>query len=125
MRPSARPNMLQVAIQHVDSALRASDAFRRRVMKRAWYRLRHPPNVARMLSVQGMTRKSEVQLLYDLALEAHDGCIVEIGTCVGGSTVSLGHGVKAGHGVPVYAIDPYLPFVGGTGREYGPKDRIP
>src|SRR5438105_1767744 len=117
--------MLHLAIQRVDSALRASDALRRRWMKRAWYRLRHPANVARMLSVDGMTRKAEMQLLYDLALDAHDGCIVEIGTCVGASAVALGHGVKAGHGVRVYAIDPYLPFVGGTGREYGPKDRVP
>src|SRR5437762_2246675 len=116
--------MLQVALQRVDSALRASDALRRRLMLRAWYRLRHPANVARMLSVDGMTRKAEMQLLYDLALEARDGSIVEIGTCFGASTVALGHGVKAaGHDARVYAIDPYLPFIGGTGREYGPKDR--
>jgi len=95
-------------------------------MLRAWYRLRHPPNIARMLSVDGMTRKSEMQLLYELALNAKDGCIVEIGTCFGSSTVALGHGVKAaGNGVPVYAIDPYTHFVGGSGREYGPRDRIP
>ena len=87
--------MLQVALQRVDSALRASDALRRRIMLRAWYRLRHPANVARMLSVDGMTRKAEMQLLYDLALEARGGSVVEIGTCFGASTVALGHGVKA------------------------------
>ena len=51
--------MLHLTIQRVDSVLRASDALRRRVMKRAWYRLRHPANVARMLSVDGMTRKAD------------------------------------------------------------------
>jgi MMP 1-O-methyltransferase len=116
--------MLQVALQRVDSALRASDALRRRLMLRAWHRLRHPANIARMLSVDGMTRKAEMQLLYELAVKARDGCVVEIGTCFGASTVALGHGVKAGHGVPVYAIDPYLPWVASSGKEYGPKDRI-
>jgi len=116
--------MLQVAIQRVDSALRASDAIRRRLFMRAWYRLRHPSNVARMLSVEGMTRKSEMRLLYELAQEARDGAVVEIGTCVGASTVALGHGVKAGHGVPVYAIDPYVHWRSDSGRDYGPADRV-
>jgi predicted O-methyltransferase YrrM len=116
--------MLEVTIQRVDSALKASDALRRRWMRRAWYRLRHPANVARMLSVDGMTRKVEMQFLYELAKEACDGCIVEIGTCFGASTVALGHGAKAGSGVPVFAIDPYVKFVSVSGREHGPRDRV-
>jgi len=65
----------------------------------------------------------ESVLLYCLAKEVTSGCIVEIGSYRGGSTVFLGRGSIDGAQVPVYAIDPHKQFVGVLGGVFGPKDR--
>jgi predicted O-methyltransferase YrrM len=62
-------------------------------------------------------------LLYCLAKEVVSGCIVEIGSYRGGSTVFLGRGSIDGAQVPVYAIDPHKNFIGVLGGLFGPKDR--
>lgn len=50
----------------------------------------------------------EVKCLYSLAQKAKEGCIVEIGSNRGRSTVYLAKGAeKGGHGNRVYAIDPH------------------
>src|SRR5438876_12126224 len=65
----------------------------------------------------------ETELLYDLARDAAGGCIVEVGTFRGRSTVACGLGARAGQGGRVYAVDPFLPFVGACGGRFGPADR--
>jgi hypothetical protein len=62
-------------------------------------------------------------LLYELARDVTDGCIVEVGSYRGRSTVALAHGTAAGSGRPVYAVEPHEPYVGLRGGEFGPEDR--
>ncbi|MBN8654296.1 MAG: class I SAM-dependent methyltransferase [Anaerolineae bacterium] len=62
-------------------------------------------------------------LLYCLAKELTSGCIIEIGSYRGGSTVFLGRGSLDGAQIPVYAIDPHKDFIGVLGGVFGPKDR--
>lgn len=69
-------------------------------------------------AVDGLLSEAEAQLLFDLAAGARDGCIVEIGTFHGKSTVALALGARAGSGARVYAIDPFLPYTGMTGRQF-------
>ena len=58
--------------------------------------------------IQTSVVPAERELLYDLARRTTNrGCIVEIGSWRGCSTIFLGHGSKAGAGAPVYAIDPH------------------
>lgn len=72
---------------------------------------------------EGMVRFSEATLLYNLAREVQEGCIVEVGSYRGRSTVSLGRGSIDGHGVAVFAIDPHEEFVGVNGGSFGAADR--
>ena len=59
-------------------------------------------------SVQGWLGPREGRLLYRLAAEADpSGCIVEIGSWHGRSTIWLTAGAKAGRGARVFAIDPH------------------
>jgi hypothetical protein len=62
-------------------------------------------------------------LLYDLARQVCEGCIVEVGSYRGRSTVVLARGAEHGHGARVYAVEPHEPFVGPRGGEFGPEDR--
>jgi hypothetical protein len=62
-------------------------------------------------------------LLYDLARGVREGCIVEVGSFRGRSTVVLARGAEHGHGVRVYAVEPHEPFVGPRGGRFGPEDR--
>ncbi|KAF2391004.1 MULTISPECIES: class I SAM-dependent methyltransferase [Pseudomonas] len=71
----------------------------------------------------GMISIEEGLVLYSLASQVQSGCIVEVGSYRGRSTVFLGQGSLAGHGAPVYAIDPHKPFVGVLGGIFGPIDR--
>ncbi len=58
--------------------------------------------------VEGWFGSREGRLLYCLAAEADPaGCIVEIGSWHGRSTIWLGAGAKAGRGTRVFAIDPH------------------
>ncbi len=72
---------------------------------------------------QGMTSFKEVSLLYELAREARNGCIVEVGSYRGRSTVALGLGSMDGNRVPVFAIEPHEDFRGVLGGKFGPEDR--
>lgn len=72
---------------------------------------------------QGMTSFEESSLLYELAKETKVGCIIEVGSYRGRSTVALGRGSLDGHRAPVYAIDPHEEFVGVLGGVFGPEDR--
>lgn len=72
---------------------------------------------------ESMITLNEGVLLYCLAKEIKTGCIVEVGSYRGGSTVFLGRGSLDGAQVPVYAIDPHKNFIGVLGGVFGPKDR--
>lgn len=72
---------------------------------------------------EGMVSFDEAMLLYNLAKDVKSGCIVEVGTYRGRSSVFLGKGSLDGAGVPVYAIDPHQRFEGVLGGVFGPKDR--
>jgi predicted O-methyltransferase YrrM len=57
--------------------------------------------------VPGWLSDEEATALYELAKGCTGrGVIVEIGSFKGRSTICLGLGSQAGHGVPIYAIDP-------------------
>ena len=71
----------------------------------------------------GMISLEEGLVLYALAGQVQSGCIVEVGSYRGRSTVFLGRGSLAGHNAPVYAVDPHKPFIGVLGGVFGPKDR--
>ncbi len=64
----------------------------------------------------------EWELLRSLAAGVSGGCIVEIGSYRGLSALALAQG--AAGDVPVFAIDPHEDFVGVTGYEFGPEDRV-
>ena len=71
----------------------------------------------------GMISFEEAVLLYRLAKKARNGCILEIGSYRGRSTVFLGKGSLDGAGVPVFAVDPHTSFVGILGGVFGSRDR--
>jgi hypothetical protein len=70
-----------------------------------------------------MTSFEEASLLYRLAKETKNGCIIEVGSYRGRSTVALGRGSLDGHRAAVYAVDPHEEFVGILGGRFGPEDR--
>lgn len=72
---------------------------------------------------EGMVSFDEAVLLYCLAKGVRSGCIVEVGSYRGRSSVFLGRGSLDGANVPVYAIDPHKSFIGVLGGVFGPKDR--
>lgn len=72
---------------------------------------------------EGMISYEEAKLLYDLAREIKTGCIVEVGSFRGRSTVALGRGSIEGNRVPVFAVDPHESFNDGLGINFGPPDR--
>jgi len=73
--------------------------------------------------VAGMTSPDELQLLYELAGQVEEGCIVEVGSFRGRSTVALAAGAAAGANPTVYAIEPHAPFEGVLGGQFGAEDR--
>ena len=82
-----------------------------------------PKHLKKILSVEGQISPSECLLLFHLASKVSSGCIVEIGSYRGRSTVALALGSLASSGAPVYAIEPHEPFQGVLGGNFGPKDR--
>jgi hypothetical protein len=82
-----------------------------------------PEELSDVPSIRGWLSRDAALLLYRLASGASDGCIVEVGSFRGRSTVVLARGAEHGHGARVYAVEPHEPFVGPRGGEFGPEDR--
>src|SRR5688500_7156417 len=89
-------------------SIKAFEVWYRRLPKRIWYRLRYPPRIARLLTLDSPRATDELLALYELGRQAGaDGAIVEIGTFQGSSTIALALGTRAGNNVRIYSIDPY------------------
>ena len=94
--------------------------YRRRLRRRH----RRPAHLATIAAIDGMLSNEECALLYELARAAQGGCIVEIGAFHGKGTIALGLGARDGARVPVYSVDPFLPYTGPLGRHrIGPGDK--
>lgn len=74
-------------------------------------------------SLEGMLSVDEIRLLWRLAAEVRDGAIVEVGSYRGRSTAALALGARAGHGAPVFAIEPHEAFTGAMGGQFSGQDR--
>lgn len=74
-------------------------------------------------NTEGMIGLEESLFLYYISRQVTQGCIVEVGSYRGRSTVFLARGSLDGYKVPVYAIDPHQDYVGVLGGVFGPKDR--
>lgn len=91
--------------------------------------IRHLPDTPRHLRpvmlTPGLTSRAEAQALYRLARETPaDQAIVEVGSFRGRSTVALALGSRAGHGAPVFAIDPHEDYqVNERTPHIGARDR--
>ena len=88
---------------------------------RKWLAL--PSAVRKCLRVEGQISERECLKLYSLAQNVRRGCIVEVGSYRGRSTVILAAGSAQGSKCPVFAIEPHEPFTGALGGQYGPCDR--
>lgn len=82
-----------------------------------------PEHLRPVKNIRGWLSAREAALLYREAAAVEQGCVVEIGSFRGRSTTALALGVRAGHKVPVYAIEPHEPFTGPLGGDFGPEDR--
>lgn len=83
-----------------------------------------PPHLRTIMGVEGALTVEEARLLFDFALKATTGCIVEVGSYRGRSTVALALGSQRGKQLPVYAIEPHESFEGILGGYFGPQDRV-
>jgi Methyltransferase domain len=86
--------------------------------QRAW-----PSELRDVKEIEGWLPLDGALLLYELARQVSSGCIVEVGSYRGRSTVALARGSAAGSNVPVYAVEPHEEFVGVLGGVFGPEDR--
>ncbi len=110
-----RLSAFQYALPMID-AVRAG-------LRRVLMRHRLPAHLRAVARAEGMISLEEADLLYRLAGGVDGaGCIVEVGSFRGRSTVALALGA-APVSSPVFAIDPHEPFTGILGGEFGPKDR--
>jgi len=73
--------------------------------------------------IDGWLKLPEAELLFEAAMSVRSGCIVEIGSYRGRSTVALAAGSRAGKKAPVFAIEPHEHFIGLKGGAFGPNDR--
>ncbi len=95
-----------------------------RVRRKIRYEMRLPTHLRAVRRAEGLTSLHEAALLYELAKNVSEGCIVEVGSYRGRSSVALGLGSLAGHKVDVFAIEPHEPFTSlGGRRQFGPEDR--
>jgi len=69
-------------------------------------------------TVNGLHTNAECQLLSDYAAQVTDGCIVEIGSFQGLSTLILANG--SAPSIPVYSIDPHEQ----SNSQYSDRDRV-
>jgi predicted O-methyltransferase YrrM len=76
------------------------------------------------IDTEGATSPEELFHLFELAQCVRDGCIVEVGSWRGRSTVALALGSRRAYKVPVYAIEPHEPFYDICGGTYGSHDRV-
>jgi MMP 1-O-methyltransferase len=82
-----------------------------------------PEELSDVPGIKGWLSRDAALLLYRLASQAAEGCIVEVGSYRGRSTVVLARGAEHGPGARVYAVEPHEPFVGPRGGQFGPEDR--
>ena len=80
--------------------------------------------VRKVRFVEGFLSLDEAQLLSKLASQVSEGCIVEVGSYRGRSTVALALGAQHGSNIPVYTIEPHEQFEGVLGGNFGPRDRV-
>jgi predicted O-methyltransferase YrrM len=73
--------------------------------------------------IDGWLDRAEAAYLFNLARNVATGCIVEVGSYRGRSTVALALGSLAGARAPVFAVDPHEAFTGEFGGKFGPVDR--
>jgi hypothetical protein len=73
--------------------------------------------------IDGWLKLPEAELLFDAAKSVKSGCILEIGSYRGRSTVALAAGSRGGSKAPVYALEPHEHFIGIKGGAFGPNDR--
>jgi predicted O-methyltransferase YrrM len=73
--------------------------------------------------IDGWLKLKDAELLFAVASSLRSGCIVEVGSYRGRSTVALCAGSMVGSKIPVYAIDPHEHFIGVKGGVFGPSDR--
>lgn len=90
-------------------------------VRRAFMRRSLPPHLRAVDRVEGMISLDEADLLFRLAAQADGtGCVVEVGSFRGRSTVALAYGASSS---PVFAIEPHESFAGVLGGTFGPEDR--
>ena len=63
------------------------------------------------------------ELLFSLAADVREGCIVELGTYLGAGAIVLARGAASGYGAKVYTIDDYIQRRGCLGGTYKPSDK--
>lgn len=76
-----------------------------------------------IMSVEGLISYRESLLLRQLASEVSIGCIVEIGSFRGRSTIALAIGSLEGYCVPVFAVDPHDTFISNYSNKFDSADR--
>jgi predicted O-methyltransferase YrrM len=74
-------------------------------------------------TIEGWLKIEDSELLFAAAASVRSGCIVELGSYRGRSTVALCAGSASRTRTPVYAIEPHEHFVGVKGSVFGPSDR--
>ena len=91
------------------------------VASRVLRRRRLPAHLRAVDRIEGMISLREADLLYRLAGRANGcGCIVEIGSYRGRSTVALAEGATSS---AIFAIEPHEVFEGVLGGSFGARDR--
>lgn len=83
-----------------------------------------PKLLKKILSVEGQITHSEYLLLFNFASQLSSGCILEIGSYRGRSTLVLALGSLMNHGVLVYAIELHQTSEGVLRGGFDPKDRV-
>jgi predicted O-methyltransferase YrrM len=112
--------MINKVLDEMDGNFGALKAEESPAQKHAVSLLGSVPNFEK---IEGWLKPDAAELLFAAAASINSGCIVEVGSYRGRSTVALCAGSMAGSQVPVYAIDPHEHFVGIKGSVFGPGDR--
>lgn len=86
--------------------------------KKAWV-----PLDVFLAKAEGSLGLQPAKLYYRLAKQLRDGCIVDVGSHRGRTSVALGRGSLAGTRVPVFSVEPHDGRVAGRARKFGSPDR--